>query len=93
MADIIIRRASIKDLGDILRLNFDLFKKEHKEFDKSLNMKWTYGEKGRKYFRKRASGKEGFCAVAENDRKIVGYLCGGLHNWGYRKKAIGKYDN
>ena len=28
--DILIRKADIRDLKDILRLNFDLFKKEHK---------------------------------------------------------------
>lgn len=88
MEKIIIRRASIKDLEDILRLNFDLFKKEHKEYDKSLNMKWTYGKEGKGYFKKRAGGKEGLCVVAENNGKIVGYLCGGSHSGGYRGKAV-----
>lgn len=88
MEKVIIRRANKKDLDDILHLNFDLFKKEYKEFDRSLDMKWTYGKKGRAYFKKRASGKEGFCAVAENNGKIVGYLCGGLQVWGYREKAV-----
>jgi ribosomal protein S18 acetylase RimI-like enzyme len=88
MEEIIIRKATSKDLGDVLRLNFYLFKKEHKEFDKSLNMQWTYGKKGKNYFKKRTSGKEGFCVVAEKSGKLVAYLCGGLNNWGYREKAV-----
>lgn len=88
MEKLSIRKATVKDLDDVLRLNLDLFKKEYKDFDKSLDMKWTYGKKGRSYFKKRSSGKEGFCAVAENNGKIVGYLCGGLHIWGYREKAV-----
>lgn len=38
----IIRKAKICDLKEILRLNFDLFEKEYEEYDKSLNLKWTY---------------------------------------------------
>ena len=40
--DILIRKADSKDLEDILRLNYDLFKKEYKEYDNSLNLEWTY---------------------------------------------------
>jgi len=83
-----IRRATSKDLDDVQRLNFDLFKKEHKEFDKSLDMKWTHSKQGMTYFKKRTSGKDGFCVVAENNGKIVGYLCGGSYECGYREKAV-----
>jgi len=44
-----IRKATIDDLKDILKLNFELFKYEFKNFDKSLKMDWTYSE-GEKYF-------------------------------------------
>ena len=50
--DFIIRKADIKDLKDILKLNFELFKKEYQEFDKSLNLNWPYRE-GKNYFRNR----------------------------------------
>jgi GNAT superfamily N-acetyltransferase len=82
-----IRKANIKDLEDILRLNFDLFKKEYKEYDKSLNLKWTHNE-GKIYFSDMISNKNGFVEVAEVDSKIVGYICGGIsERMFYRKKA------
>ncbi len=72
-----IRKATIKDLNGILRLNFDLFKKEYKEYDKTLNLKWTYTE-GKKYFKSRITGKQSFLEIAEYDGKIIGYLVGAL---------------
>ncbi len=83
----VIRKAKISDLNDILRLNFDLFKKEYKEYDKSLNLKWTYNE-GKKYFKARITKNNGFVEVVENKNYIVGYLCGGIiKGLFYRRKA------
>lgn len=85
--DILIRRAEIRDLDDILRLNFDLFRKEYKEYDESLNLEWTYNE-GKKFFENRIVKKSGFVEVAEASGKIIGYLCGGIsERLFYRKKA------
>ncbi len=75
--DILIKKAKIEDLGGILKLNFNLFKKEYKEYDKSLNLKWTYNE-GKKYFKNRIMGKNSFVEIAELKGKIIGYLCGGI---------------
>lgn len=72
-----IRKATIKDLDDILRLNLELFKKERREYDKLLDMNWTHGE-GKKYFQRRITKKDGFLVVAEHKGKLVGYLCGGI---------------
>ena len=86
--DLIFRDAEIKDTKEILRLNFELFKKEYKEFDKSLNLSWTY--KNEKYFKNRIIKKNGFVEVVESKRKVIGYLCGGvrtLEGLDYRKKA------
>lgn len=91
MEKIIIRRAGVNDLGDILRLNLDLFKKEYKEYDKKLNLKWTFGKVGRNYFKKRISGKDGFAFVAENEGKIIGYLCGSVGKCPYDYRLIPKY--
>lgn len=85
--DILIRKANIRDLDDILRLNLDLFRKEHKEYDKSLNLEWTYND-GKKYFKDRIVKKNGFVKVAETNGKIIGYLCGGISERKfYREKA------
>jgi ribosomal protein S18 acetylase RimI-like enzyme len=82
-----IRKARINDLKDILRLNQDLFKKEYKEYDKSLDLKWTY-RKGSRYFKDRIIKKDGFVEVAEVGGKIIGYLCGGISEGkDFRKKA------
>jgi len=78
MANILIRPANKKDLDGILLLNLALFKKEFKEFDKTLNINWTYSRVGREYFSKRITGKDNFAAVATDDKKIIGYICGGL---------------
>ena len=83
-----IRKATIRDLEDILRLNFELIKKEHREYDKSLNLKWTYSPGGKKYFRNRIIKKNGFVEVAEKEYKIIGYFCSGIQErMFYRKKA------
>jgi ribosomal protein S18 acetylase RimI-like enzyme len=80
MSNILIREANKKDLSDILRLNLVLFEKEFKEFDKSLNVKWTYSQKGKDYFNKRIIDKESFVAVAIDNKEVVGYICCGLHD-------------
>ncbi len=73
----LIRRANIEDFRDILRLNSDLFKKEYREYDKSLDLGWTYKD-GKKYFKDRIIKKSGFVEIAEAKGKIIGYLCGGI---------------
>lgn len=77
ISNINIRKANIKDLKSILRLNFDLFNKEYREYDKSLNLKWTHNA-GNKYFRDRIINKDGFVEVIEINNKIIGYLSGGI---------------
>jgi len=82
-----IRRADIRDLGEILRLNFDLFKKEHEEYDESLNLRWTHND-GERYFSDRILKENGFVEIAEFKNKIIGYLCGGISEREfYRRKA------
>jgi ribosomal protein S18 acetylase RimI-like enzyme len=84
-----IRKAVVADLDDVLRLNFDLFKKEYREYDKTLNLKWTFSQKSKNYFKRRITHHDGFLFVAEENKKIVGYLCGGFHKQSYRIE--GKY--
>jgi len=74
--EFIFRKAKIKDLKDIQRLNFELFKKEYKEFDRTLNLNWTRSEKGKKYFKEKIIGNDNFVEVIEWNNKIIGYICG-----------------
>lgn len=83
---LIFRKANIKDLKDIIRLNLELFKNEYRKFDKSLDLIWTY-RNGKRYFKNRIIKKDGFVEVVEN-KKIIGYLCGGVSKGkSWRKKA------
>jgi len=81
-----VRKAAMKDLKDIIKLNLDLFKKEYKDFDRSLDLNWPLRE-GTDYFKNRIK-KDGFVEVVEKNGKIIGYLCGGLcDRISYRKQA------
>ncbi len=60
-----------------MELNHQLFLKESKEFDKTLNCDWPLGPKSREYFQSRIDG-EGVCCVCEENGKILGYFAGGL---------------
>lgn len=93
MKNILIRKANKKDLDDILRLNLALFKKEFKEFDKTLNIKWTYGKNGKNYFNKIITEKDSFAAVAVNSGKIVGYICGRIRYNSSRIMEKAELDN
>ena len=73
----IFRKANIRDLKDILRLNFELFKKEYR-FDKTLNLNWTYSKEGKKYFKSRIIRKDCFTEVVEYKGRIIGYLSGSI---------------
>lgn len=76
--NIVIKNATINDLQKIQELNLKLFEKEYKEYDPLLNLDWTFGKIGTKYYQDRISMDNGCVLVAIIDNKIVGYLCGGL---------------
>jgi GNAT superfamily N-acetyltransferase len=73
-----IRKATLKDLSIIQDLNLMLFKKEYKEYDKSLNLNWTKGKEGTIYFKKRITDKDSCALVAVVEGKIVGYRVGAI---------------
>jgi len=76
--DVDIKTATIADLQKVQELNFKLFEKEQKEFDSLLNLDWTFGKVGTKYYQDRISKDDGCVFVAIVNNEIVGYLCGGL---------------
>ena len=91
--DITIRKANIVDLKTIQTLNLKLFEKENKEFDESLDVKWTFSEEGTKYFLDRIT--RGFAIIAESNNAPVGYLVGGeAESPSYRTiEKIAEIDN
>jgi diamine N-acetyltransferase len=87
--DIKIRKATIADLKDIQSLNLLLFKKEKKEYDKLLDLNWTFGEVGTNYFTNKITKTECCVLVAISKNKIIGYVCGGITKAeAYRKLPI-----
>ena len=77
--EVTIRQATIADIKGIQRLNHALFIKEYRDYDKTLNTKYTYSKKGKDYFRWRViNHHDGIIVVAEFNSRIIGYLAGGL---------------
>ena len=48
--EVVIEKATIEDLEYIQKLNKKLFMREFEKYNKLLNIEWTFGEKGTKYF-------------------------------------------
>ena len=76
--DVILKKATNKDLDDIQKLNKKLFDMEFEKYNKLLNIEWTFGEKGKKYFKELI--QDNFVYVAKINNHIIGYLAGSIHN-------------
>jgi hypothetical protein len=68
--DVIIKNATIDDLGRVQELNLKLFENEQKEYDSLLNLDWTFGEIGTKYYQDRISKEDGCILIAIIDKKL-----------------------
>lgn len=73
-----IKNATIDDLQKVQELNLKLFEKEYEEYDPLLNLKWTFGKEGTKYYKDRILKDDGCVLIAIVENEIVGYLCGGI---------------
>lgn len=83
-----IRFATIKDFKTVQSLNLSLFKKEYKEYDKTLNTGWPFSRKGKQYYKRRLSG-EGCALIASIDGTPIGYLLGSIIKVdSYQKKSV-----
>lgn len=71
-----IRKATTEDLEEIQKLNLMLFEKEKDEYDDLLDLSWTFGNTGTKYFEKCLTEDDSCAFVVEDKGKIVGYLVG-----------------
>ena len=73
-----IKKAKTENPKDIQKLNLMLFEKEVKEYDPTLNCKWTFGKDGKEYFGRRITKKDGCALIAILNCGVVGYLVAGL---------------
>ena len=78
--EILIRKATLKDLPEIQQLSNDLITSDA-QFDQGLKKEWSFSEDGKKYLTSRIKGRKGTCFVAESKGKIVGYLTGGIRRF------------
>lgn len=89
--NIVIRKAILKDLEEVQKLNYKLFDFEYKNFDSTLNMNWTFSEIGENYFKKVI--ENGTVWVAVDKDKVIGYLAGSMKNSNCIVKTVAELDN
>ena len=87
-----IRKASLKDLEEIKKLNQELFYHDL-NFDNTLDVKWP--DKNKNYYKKRITNKDSLALVVESEKKIIGYLFGAITDaQNYRTiKKIAELEN
>lgn len=74
MKELVIRKATKKDLKDIIELNALLFKEDGGQRDRYVNTYWPYQE-GKKHFTRLLNDENSFLYVVEM-QKVIGYLTG-----------------
>jgi ribosomal protein S18 acetylase RimI-like enzyme len=74
-----IRKASIKDLETIQKLNNKLSKKENEEFDQTVNPVFATTDGGVLYFKKSLEGADNIILIAEEGESPVGYIAAGIY--------------
>jgi ribosomal protein S18 acetylase RimI-like enzyme len=70
--DVLIRKASAKDLEEIQKLGRELMISELR-FEPSYKEKWYFSKEGTKYLLKEIRGRNHICFVAESDSQLLGY--------------------
>lgn len=92
MENIIIRKAILKDLDSIQKLNNSLFDLEFNEFDNTLNRGWSFEKEGKEYFEDVIKNEIVF--VAQENEKIIGYLAGYVcEQMSYKTETFAELDN
>ena len=75
------RNATLSDLKSVQNLNNELFELEYKYFDKNVIKNWPLSKAGKIYFENAI--KNNCVIVAEDDKKIVGYILGEIRKVPY----------
>lgn len=79
-----IRKVAQADIDAIQKLNKELFNFEE-QFGHEYNLNWTYGEAGKKYFEDRLHNENSIIFVAEEGKRVVGYIIAFVNNYTYRR--------
>ena len=92
MENIRIKKATMKDLDSIQKLNNSLFDLEFKEFDSTLKLGWPFEKEGKEYFEDMIENEIIF--VAQDNEKIIGYLAGYIcEQMSYKTETFAELDN
>ncbi len=86
---IIIRRAELRDLDDILKLATQLFQDEKENYGKDWDLKWIYGQ-GKEIIKGDLTYENSFIAVAEINGDVFAFLRGSLYWDGWMSWKKGK---
>ena len=88
-----IRKATLKDVDEIMFLVQDLLVHQYKHFDKTINTKWA--AKNKKEYIDAIKKTNSLVLVAVDNKKIIGYFVGNIKKVpSYRKiKKIAEADN
>lgn len=94
MASATVRLAVQSDFEVVQDLNHQLFVSDS-QHSQDLNTNWPYEDEGISYYKKRISGGDGVCFVAEVDGSVVGYVIGGWShiNFSAYKGKRGELEN
>ena len=66
-----IRKAEIKDLEKIRKLNLELFNKEFREFDNTLDCSWPLKKEAEDYYKERITKKEKLRVLNARHKNIL----------------------
>lgn len=69
-----IRRATLKDLEPVRKMNQELFKYDSQNFDKNINYKWSLSKEHEKCYKKDITNKNSAVFLALIEEKIIGYI-------------------
>lgn len=74
----IIRPATIDDLRNIQELNHELFEEELEEFDKALDLNWTFKTEWENNYKNHIANPNCCAFIVAVNKQIVGYLAGSI---------------
>ncbi len=86
----IIRQATLKDFNALQELEHQLFLKEFKDYDLTLNCNWLFSEEGIKDLKTYITKKSQCAFIAEENNKLLGYLMGSIQKAQSWRKTMKK---
>ena len=89
---IIIKQAKKKEVKELQKLNDEVFI-DNQKYDPDLIIDWAKSDKGKAYFTNLLNNPTACCLVAEDNKKLVGYIAATPKDFGYRKNRYLEIEN